>query len=349
MSFLLAVLLTASSLMLVAKPAHAETTFTVTNTADPGDGICGPGGCTLREAITAANNTPGADRINFHIGPVSEVKTISPTSGLPAITEAVFIDGYSQPGATENTQFVGTNAKLLIELDGTNASGFDGITIEASNVEVQGLVINDFASGISIRNGASNAKIEGNFIGTNPSGTGDQGNTFNGVEILFGGSDNVVIGGAPRTAHNLISGNDKNGVLIQESSSNSVLGNLIGTKKDGKNALGNARAGVFIVDSAQNFVGGEVLGKPNTIAFNGGDGVEIQEAFSVPFDGFFNRILNNSVYSNGGLGIDLVGGIESATGATANDPGDADTGANQLQNKPFITSASTSSDGITIL
>jgi hypothetical protein len=47
------------------------------------------------------------------------------------------------------------------------------------------------------------------------------------------------------------------------------------------------------------------------------------------------------------LGIDLVGGIESATGAT--DPGDADTGANQLQNKPFITSASTSSDGITIL
>lgn len=199
--------MTASSLMLVAKPAHAETTFTVTNTADPGDGICSPGGCTLREAITAANNTPGADRINFHIGPVSEVKTISPTSGLPAITEAVFIDGYSQPGATENTQFVGTNAKLLIELDGTNASGFDGITIEASNVEVQGLVINDFASGISIRNGASNAKIEGNFIGTNPSGTGDQGNTFNGVEILFGGSDNVVIGGAPRTAHNLISGN----------------------------------------------------------------------------------------------------------------------------------------------
>lgn len=138
---------------------------------------------------------------------MSEVKTISPTSGLPAITEAVFIDGYSQPGATENTQFVGTNAKLLIELDGTNASEFDGITIEASNVEVQGLVINDFASGISIRNGASNAKIEGNFIGTNPSGTGDQGNTFNGVEILFGGSDNVVIGGAPRTAHNLISGN----------------------------------------------------------------------------------------------------------------------------------------------
>ena len=50
--------MTASSLMLVAKPAHAETTFTVTNTADPGDGICSPGGSTLREAITAANNTP---------------------------------------------------------------------------------------------------------------------------------------------------------------------------------------------------------------------------------------------------------------------------------------------------
>ena len=54
-----------------------------------------------------------------------------------------------------------------------------------------------------------------------------------------------------------------------------------------------------------------------------------------------NRILSNSIFSNGRLGIDLVGGTENAAGVTANDSGDRDTGPNDLQNKPNITSAKT--------
>jgi CSLREA domain-containing protein len=55
------------SLMLAAKPARASTTFTVNNTVDPGNGTCSASGCSLREAITAANNTPGEDLIRFNI------------------------------------------------------------------------------------------------------------------------------------------------------------------------------------------------------------------------------------------------------------------------------------------
>src|SRR5687767_3231101 len=78
--------LMAVGIMLMAKPAHA-TTFTVTSTSD----FTGGG---LRAAINNANNTPGADTINFNIAGTG-VKTISPTSELPDITGPVTIDGYS--------------------------------------------------------------------------------------------------------------------------------------------------------------------------------------------------------------------------------------------------------------
>src|SRR5215203_5146753 len=94
--------------MLVVKPAHASTTFTVINTNDTGAG-------SLRQAITDANNTSGADVINFNIAGTG-VHTIAPESALPQITEAVTIDGYSQPGAKPNTKAVGSDAVLKIEL-----------------------------------------------------------------------------------------------------------------------------------------------------------------------------------------------------------------------------------------
>ncbi len=95
-------------------PARADTTFTVSNPFDPGDGNCNTS-CTLREAITAANNTPGADTIRFNIRGEG-VKTISPTPELPAITDEVTIDGYAQLGASPNTLAKATKTKIMVEL-----------------------------------------------------------------------------------------------------------------------------------------------------------------------------------------------------------------------------------------
>jgi hypothetical protein len=55
-------------------------------------------------------------------------------------------------------------------------------------------------------------------------------------------------------------------------------------------------------------------------------------------------IKGNSIFSNGGLGIDL-----SLDGVTLNDPGDPDTGPNNLQNYPVINGVTISGGSATIL
>lgn len=85
-------------------------------------------------------------------------------------------------------------------------------------------------------------------------------------------------------------------------------------------------------------VGGTVAGAGNVIAYNGADGVDVENFLAVG-----NAILGNSIHSNGDLGIDLGRG-----GVTLNDALDADAGANQLTNFPVITSVSVQNNQITV-
>jgi CSLREA domain-containing protein len=359
--FLTAALVT-TWVLLAARPAHADT-FTVNSTGDagdpfPGNGSCSTGNvlpgpeCTLRAAIEEANandnNATVVDAINFNIGGSSVVKTISPMTGLPIVTEPVTIDGYTQPGASENTLAVGNNAVLLIRLDGSDAEfGKPGLNITANDSVVRGLSVTGFSSSAGlVLSGADNTTIEGNFLGTSPGGTRDLGNG-SGVFLQSHFSDstnkpsNNTVGGTSPGARNLISGNST-GVEITSGGGNEVSGNYIGTDKTGTSDLGNGSSGVRVsFEGAKNTVGGNGAAR-NTIAFNGGDGVQIGVTiFEAGATG--NSILGNSIFSNGDLGIDLGG-----DGRTANDPGDADTGANNLQNYPVITSAKTGRQATTI-
>jgi hypothetical protein len=268
------------------------------------------------------------------------VKTISPTSLLPTITDTVSIDGYTQAGAEPNDAITNANSAVLkIQLSGTNApSNAFGLAVSgsgAAGTTIKGLVINSFADdGLFIN--AQNIVIEGNFIDTNAAGTSDLGNGADGVHLERNVSKNEVAG-------NTISGNGS-GVEIfgAEAKGNEVLGNFIGTNVSGAADLGNSGFGVFI-NAPGNFISATASGEGNTIAFNGQEAVVIAGVAATG-----NRILDNSIFSNGGQGIDLVGGTENAAGATQNDAKDPDTGPNTLQNKPVLDSA-TNSGGSTII
>lgn len=248
-----------------ARKPIAPLVFNVTNTNDSGSG-------SFRQAIMDANSM-GGGAIEFHI-PGGGVHTISPLTVLPTITQTVTIDGYTQ-GGTPNTNppTMGINAVILIELSGVNSgSNFGGLTINAPNCTVRGLVINRFV-GDGIRVCTDGNAFEGNFIGTNPAGTMALGNgsgAVGGIVFGFCGTPaNCTIGGITPAARNLISGNVGNGIALGSGSGNTVQGNLIGTDITGTLALGNSFVGVTSGGGISNaLIGGTTVAARNNISAN---------------------------------------------------------------------------------
>src|ERR1035437_8119003 len=375
-------LFAAPVLALMGSPL-AGATVTVTSTTDVSDGNTssisaliatpGPDGViSLREAITAANNTPGADTIAFNI-PESGVKTIFLlTSKLPPITEAVTIDGYTQPGASPNTLAVGDNAVLRIEVTGNILPVPQlgtGLELDADNCVIKGLVINQFGGysvpispnlGAIVIHGSGNV-IAGNIIGTNATGTAyaevnNGRNNWVGISISGATSGNTTIGGPTPAARNLITGNTT-ALNIQNSSGNVVAGNYIGTDINGApmiftswNYTGSLDGPIRIFGASNNTIGGTVAGAGNLTTVGV---VLITDAVSTPRSVLVpnnNLILGNSFLSVGS-NIRFVGtpttssedvDYNSGGANVSQDPLDVDTGPNGLQNSPTILAATVS-------
>ena len=238
-------------------------TFTVTNTADSGTG-------SLRWAITNANANPGPDTINFQISGVAPF-TINLLSVLPAVTDPVTIDATTQPEWANS----GTP---VVELNGAAAgSGSVGLQLNSASNRVQGLAINRFsAQGIVLSGGAN--VIQGNFIGTDTTGTLARGNGSFGIWVQSLGN---LIGGSKINDGNVISGGNDTGVYIYNTSSNVVQGNYIGISANGASSLGNLNNGVMIDASSGNLIGGSAPGAANFISGNGVSGVFLNGAAAV--------------------------------------------------------------------
>ena len=250
--------------------AGSANTYTVTTTADSGAG-------SLRQAILDANANSGADIIAFNITG-SGVHTISPATALPTITEAVTINGYSQPGASANTNAPnqGTNAVIQIEIDGTSAGTFGNGLHATAVVTVRGLAINRCltGAGIFIATGGNGSIIAGNFLGTDPTGSSRPGAQYYGVEVE--GATGVVVGGVNSADRNLISGSDQTQVYIGDSGgANTVVkGNLIGTNAAGTSAVPGMfdYSQVYVRVGTGVLIGGPTAAERNVISGSIGSG-----------------------------------------------------------------------------
>jgi uncharacterized protein YkwD len=175
--------------------------------------------------------------------------------------------------------------------------------------------------------------IQGNLIGTNPAGTAAIGNQANGILV---NASSTTIGGSGSAA-NVISGSGLSGITLFGTGSNSnvIQGNLIGTNAAGTAGIPNLQAGINVIGQSQTTIGGSI---PNTIAFNFGPGIQITNNAATG-----DRISQNSIYSNGGIGIDLGG-----DGATPNHSGGTISGPNGLINHPVLSSVAFGAGGTTV-
>jgi len=226
--------------------------------------------------------------------------------------------------------------------DGVFISSAPGNTIGGTAAGARNVISGNGAVGVVLYDtGASGNYVVGNLIGTNLAGTAPLGNTYDGVFINNAPSN--VIGGTTTSTRNVISANHNSGVNISgnDATNNVIQGNHIGTNAAGTGGLGNGYDGVRVgADSSNTSVGGTLAGAGNVIAFNKGDGVMVDRSI-------YNGILGNSIFDNAGtaaessgLGIDLVtAGVETTIGPNPNDDDDVDTGTNNYQNFPELTSA----------
>jgi len=273
-------------------------TFVVTNTNDSGAG-------SLRQAILDVNALVSTDNIVFNI-PGPGVHTIQPLTNLPDIVDIVTIDGWTQGG-------VGYTGPPLIEIDGQNLSGLSwGFRILERGCTVRGFVINRCGDQIWLYGDdgthfgdAHHCIIQGNYIGTDISGTSTYSSGSYGVEVYWSHSN--TIGGTSPEMRNIISGNSYEVYINGEGASgNIVQGNYIGTDVTGMNdpfALGASR-NIYIWDGSNNLIGGNgYAGAYNIISGSHSHGIHITGPNATG-----NRIQGN-----------VIGADATGTGALGNE------------------------------
>jgi hypothetical protein len=261
-------------------------------------------------------------------------------------------------------------------ISGNQSSGVFIYGIGTTGNLIEGTLID---SGI----GTTGNLVEGTLIDFNINGAYPIGNNYQGI-FIGGGATSNTVSGTTAGSGNLISGNQGDGVDIDNvgTTGHVVLGSLIGTDINGKVALGDTSLGISITDGASditiggtaaaagnvisgngnygiwlsghignivsgivvegNLIGTGVGGSGNIIAFNGSNGVQVGD--STTDDSIGDAILENSIYSNTQLGINL--GNESSPSGTP--VGGPPSGPNNLQNAPVLSSVTSSGSSTTI-
>jgi len=287
-------------------------------------------GCYLGSSATGDSAIPNYNGVRF--------LTLASNNhiGGPGADEWNLISGNTYCGVYQSTNcsnndlvgnHIGTNAPGTAALGngeyGIYSSASSGVTIGGIGAGKSNLVSGNGNHGIYL-NGSDNALVQGNQIGTNLAGTAKIPNA--GAGLCVSSCDTVTIGGASEGAGNILSGNARQGIVVQGGDLCYIYGNKVGTGPTGtETGLGNDSAGIKLWNSELNNtmkVGGLNEGEGNIIAgsayagvYIDRDGTLIEVAGNVIRDNAVSgvlsgsdglRIVGNLIYGNGSMGISLA-------------------------------------------
>ncbi len=260
--------------------------------------------------VSGSNNTIGGTASG----------TLNLISGNTA--DGVLIDGGAS-GVAVQGNYIGTNAS------GSAALGNSiGIAVSDSNNTIGGIISGarniisgNTADGVSIVSGVSGMAVQGNYIGTDATGTKAVANSI-GVDIE--GSNNTI-GSTITAARNIISGNSAEGVLIAATGV-TAQGNYVGVNSSGNAALANS-IGIEVAGSTipnqvaggNDTIGGTSSSALNVISGNSADGVLIDRGASgVQVQGnYIGTNPSGVALGNGHYGVNISGSNNTIGGSVA--------------------------------
>lgn len=242
--------------------------------------------------------------------------------------QGVLLFGSGATGNVVQGNYIGTAADGIADLgnlfDGVQIWSAPGNTIGGAN----GVPLSTCNSACNVISGnndngvriifaaATGNEVEGNFIGTDVTGTLDRGNTHHGVWIEDASGNTV---GAASTRRNVISGNGFEGVMVEDTaiSGSAPDGNLIrssyvGVSSNGEADLGNSRDGIEVHGATDTTIGTTGTGR-NVISGNSGDGVEINSGSTL------TTLVNNWIGVDDDGDTELQNNVEGVLISNAND------------------------------
>ena len=222
----------------------------------------------------------------------------------------ILIINASTVTATANVvqgNYIGTDINGLAALpnrtNGVVVSAVSGNFIGGTNAGARNLISGNLQNGILVTlSGATSNSIQGNYIGTDRTGTNALPNTFSGITL--NAATGTLVGGTDAGSGNLISGNSQNGIYVEAiiGGANFVQGNMIGTDVSGKISLSNKLSGIW-VESSRNLIGGPLAAARNLISANGNHGIYLNGSGAI----------NNTVQGNY-IGTDTSGATALGNG-----------------------------------
>ena len=277
------------------------------------DGTSQPGfsGTPLIELDGGAVTTAGNDGLTFDSGSGGSTVTGLTIGNFTGDKIVLNSDSNLIAGDDIGTDDTGTISDPNGEWQNGILINSAGNTIGGTSALARDVISANEAFGVAIEyTYATGNIVEGDYIGTDVTGTHALGNAYSGVLVL-GGTGNTI-GGTAAGTRNVISGTlDNNGVYLSGNltSANVVEGDYIGTDVTGTVALGNAQDGVAIEYGAfDNTIGGTIAAARNVISGNALAGVGLAEAVDNVVEGNY-------------IGTDVTGTVAVANGVDGGNQG----------------------------
>jgi hypothetical protein len=276
-------------------------------------------GNTVGGATAAARNVISG---NLNNGVLVQGPTADSTGGF-VIANDVRNNFIGTDAAGNRTEIRDETGNLLVRY-GNGANGIQIVNAQQNTVVSnvvsgnvgEGIRIDGFTSPTGAPMGGSNT-IQGNYVGTDWTGTVDLGNNNSGIYARRSGQNSII--------GNVVSGNNGFAGIgicgtpgfcgggspnvpepVAQSSAaggNIIKGNIVGLTAAGTDPLRNAGYGVSLDGAPNTTVGGTVAGEPNVISSNGAAGVIM-----------FGDGANGNLVRGNYIGTDITGVLDRGNG-----------------------------------